>query len=252
MARSIKSTKQPRASIACSRNRDPEYLKLARTVEGLATVAFFDALLCAAKDQGNGGVFRSWDDELLSNFTGTPPQLVPNFLATLLQLKWLVDGKGARTGCLLIRNYAKWNESEKRGGKRVRAGRKSKRNQNEIKPESKGNQNEPPQLQSQLQSHLNERTHDFESPQFERDFWDEYPPIPNKANANRRKTEDEWWKLSPAERSQAAVAVKAFSAAIMAEPPERRKKVIGPVTFLNNKNFDPALWANDKNMWGWG
>lgn len=81
-------------------------------------------------------------------------------------------------------------------------------------------------------------------PQFERDFWDQYPPIPNKANANKRKAEAEWVKLAPELQSQAVAAVRVFAAVVMAQPANRRVKLIGPVAFLDNRCFstDPAAW----------
>lgn len=81
-------------------------------------------------------------------------------------------------------------------------------------------------------------------PQFERDFWDAYPPIPNKANANKRKAEAEWVKLTPELQSQAVAAVRVFAAVVMAQPANRRVKLIGPAAFLDNRCFstDPAAW----------
>lgn len=132
--------RQPRASIACSRNRDPDYIALASTVEGLAAVAVFDALLCAAKDQGNRGTFTA-PDSVVAMLCGVPESIFIQSKIKLIGLNWLSEIK---PGVLNIRSFEKWNPVDMRGGARLGAGRpaiedskQSNDIQNEIKPDSK-------------------------------------------------------------------------------------------------------------------
>lgn len=123
--------KQPRASIACSRNRDPDYLLLASEgLEGLAAVALFDALLCAAKDQNNGGAFNV-PPAVVAALAGIEFKLYSKLIQKLINLGWVLEADGA----VVVRSYAKWNPPDHRGGPRPNAGRPSRIGiQNEIKP----------------------------------------------------------------------------------------------------------------------
>lgn len=146
--------KQPRASIACSRNRDPDYLLLAAEgVEGLAAVGLFDALLCAAKDQDNGGVFEL-PSIVVSAMVGVEIKTYSKLIQKLIKLGWLVRGKSGGES-ITVRSYAKWNKPDQRGGPRPGAGRPSRiGNQKEIKPESNDIQTETAPLPLPLPSPL--------------------------------------------------------------------------------------------------
>lgn len=125
--------KQPRASIACSRNRDPDYLLLASEgLEGLAAVALFDALLCAAKDQDNAGVFQI-PPAVVAALVGIEFKTYSKLIQKLIKLGWVEESADSIT----VRSYTKWNPPDHRGGPRQNAGRPSRiGNQNEIKTNS--------------------------------------------------------------------------------------------------------------------
>lgn len=145
--------RQPRASIACSRNRDPQYLELAATVEGLAAVAVFDAMLCAAKDQGNEGTFTA-PRNVIAMMCGVPESIFIQSVIKLASLNWLTEIKD---GGLIIRSFSKWNPPAGQGGPRPGAGRppikKSKYSndiQSSIQNEIKANSNTIQTIQAPL------------------------------------------------------------------------------------------------------
>lgn len=113
-----KRTKVPRASLACTILDDVEYIRLIHHPRGRDAFALFVGLLCAAKVQGNEGVFLH-EPFLIASLCRWPMEAFDDAFETLLSTEWVnvVDGK------VIIRNYKKWNAW---GGKREGAGRKPK------------------------------------------------------------------------------------------------------------------------------
>lgn len=272
--------KQPRASIACSRNRDPDYLLLASEgFEGLAAVALFDALLCAAKDQDNDGRFNL-PDRVIAAMVGIEIKTYSKLIQRLIKIGWLVaDGEG-----VAVRSFAKWNPRDERGGARSGAGRQrrsgnqteiktnsnanqneikvesngiqtefkteSNANQSEIKPKSNGNQNWAPPSPSPSPSPLPvfsiERAR--EAPVFEKSkhfastFLPHFPPVSSKG-IGTAEAEREWASWTDEQRAKALEAVKLYRAWWDRIPPSRTKQAQEkPLKWLENfkaRGFEP-------------
>lgn len=218
---------------------DPRTLALAAKLQCHPTLVLGGLFQLWSLGDEHGEYLRGFSRSLLSQIIG-----VPGF-AEALPKDWLQD----RSGGLLLPDYEKHNGST--GKKRAQNAKRQKdlRDRNADRNAPDVTSVTPSLLSSSDTSELpnaNElpRARNFEGAQFERDFWDAYPKIPNKANANRENARREWFKLTDAERSQAAVAVKVFAGVVMAMKPEAREKKLGPATFLANRNFstDPATW----------
>ncbi len=124
------STRVPRASIAVSILRDPEYLDLVGQPGGFAAFGIFVALVTLAREQNHGGDLSKHHMRTVASMIGATQEQLENAL-NLLELTcsesdnpkglWLV-----RTGkSLRVRQYRKWNQSGW-GGSRAGAGQKSR------------------------------------------------------------------------------------------------------------------------------
>lgn len=130
-----RSPRVPRAQIAVTVLSDPAFVALMsrRGKVGPTCFGVFCALVVAAKEQRNHGVFPSL--ELAANCVRVAPKLCADCVSILREVctecaeePWLfVDDAGR----LVIRNFRKWNEFQNWGGKRSGAGRPSSDNQDD-------------------------------------------------------------------------------------------------------------------------
>lgn len=242
--------KQPRASIACSRNRDPDYLLLASEgIEGLAAVALFDALLCAAKDQDNEGRFNL-PEKVIAAMVGVEIKTYSNLIQRLIKIGWLIiDGQG-----VAIRSFIKWNPRDERGGRRLRAGRPSKignqNNQSEIKTISNDIQNSLSPSPSPLPSPLKATTLPDKSGEtvkskrieysdsFEQ-FWQH---VPSDKKSGKGAAYKVWQRLSDEDRLKAVDRMEWTAGCFEALDPGRQRiqYLTDPQGWLNQRKFEDA------------
>lgn len=242
MARDVR---QPRASIACSRNRDPQYLALASSIDGLAAVAVFDALLCAAKDQDNEGVFTC-PYSVIAMLCGVQESIFIQSVIKLVSLNWLIEIKGES---LIIRNFTKWNPRGS-GGPRPGAGRPpATKDSKGIKPKSNTIQNNLPPSPSP--SPITTTTLAISSPTDEvpkakkvfvypedfEVFWTHYP---NKAGKGAAFAA--WKRLDADSKAKATDQAEWWAGCWKHHDPhgDRAKFIPHASTFLNQRRFDDA------------
>ena len=243
--------RQPRASIACSRNRDPDYIALASTVEGLAAVAVFDALLCAAKDQGNRGTFTA-PDSVVAMLCGVPESIFIQSKIKLIGLNWLSEIK---PGVLNIRSFEKWNPVDMRGGARLGAGRpaiedskQSNDIQNETKPESKDIQNNqapspsPYPLESTTLSDKSDETVKNKRVAYSDDFETFWGFVPTDKKTSKGAAYRAWKKLGAEDRLKAIDRMEWTAGCFEALDPGRQriKYLTDPQGWLNQRKFEDA------------
>lgn len=134
-------TKVPRASVAVSILRDPDFIALvAHNHNGRDAGFLFLSLIVAAKDQENGGEFDLTIEVLASLVRWPRPGDVKKALATLeAQTDW-IDRSGPNK--FTVRNFKKWNPGDVNwGGSRPGSGRPPK-NQDDSLFESTRNQDD--------------------------------------------------------------------------------------------------------------
>ena len=208
---------------------DPRTLALAAKLQCHPTLVLGGLFQLWSLGDEHGEYLRGFSRSLLSQIIG-----VPNF-AESLPKDWLQD----RSGGLLLPDYEKHNGST--GKKRAQNAKRQKdlRDRNAGRNAPDVTSVTPSLLSSSDTSELqtaNElpRAENSEGPQFERDFWDQYP----KTNRHHRpETERAWYALSDASRSQAAVAVRGYAAAM-----QGKTSVLRPDRWLVDGVFaDPQL-----------
>lgn len=120
MTEKTANPKVPRASLAVSLLRDPDYIELAMTPDGRQALALFVALILAAKDAGHDGTFKQ-SRPVLAMLVRWPLDAFNASLDLLLksQGRWVVEEHGS----VKVRSFRRWNPAW--GGQRDGAGRPS-------------------------------------------------------------------------------------------------------------------------------
>lgn len=217
-----KSTKVPRASIACTVLDDPDLITLLNESSGIQAWAVYTLLLTAAKVQGNGGVFNH-SEVVIASMLRLNIEDYRKGVAVLAKVTGWVE---LSPSGVKIRNYKKWNSW---GGARPGAGRKPKQNQDEIKSQPK------PDVPVSVSDSVSKVNY---SDRFN-EFWNHYPRKTGKGKA---------WavfkKLSATDQHEAIEQAEAYSQAYELASEDRRQFFKHPTTWLNARG-----WEDDHAEW---
>lgn len=230
--------KQPRASIACSRNRDPQYIALASTIEGLAAIAVFDALLCAAKDQDNRGTFDA-PDSVIAMLCGVPEIIFIQSKIKLIGLKWLEMYNGR----LVVRSFEKWNPVGS-GGARPGAGRPPMKDSKEIKPVIESNSNNlppspsPVPLESTALSAGADVVVEPKRFKYSDDFEAFWRHVPSEKKSGKGAAYKVWKRMTPEDRAKAEDRMEWQAGCFAAINPDRVCFLKDPQGWLSGRKFD--------------